>query len=226
MPYLTLKHQLFHPYQKYISIFVTKTKDNVACYNLSGSRTVTPIKSSRKNWHLCKHGPLQNFWKYRLTGLYSFSRSFKIFYVKVSHKVTLKEAGNKEDLKTLLILSHMKLANVSTLSLINLAGISETWEAFFVTFFLFIPWKDWMIDINSFSPHKWYCFQLFVLVFLTHCTKKIPVKKFFNKWANPHITKNKQPYEAFLGKSVLKVCGKFIREHPCRSAISIKLQSN
>ena len=30
----------------------------------------------------------------------------------------------------------------------------------------------------------------------------------------------------FLGKGLLKICSKFTREHPCRSAISIKLQSN
>ena len=30
----------------------------------------------------------------------------------------------------------------------------------------------------------------------------------------------------FLRKSVLKVCSKFTGEHPCRSAISIKLHSN
>ena len=29
--------------------------------------------------------------------------------------------------------------------------------------------------------------------------------------------------EVFLGNSVLKTCSKFTREHPCRSAISIKL---
>ena len=28
----------------------------------------------------------------------------------------------------------------------------------------------------------------------------------------------------FLGKDVLKICSKFIGEHPCRSVISIKLQ--
>ena len=32
--------------------------------------------------------------------------------------------------------------------------------------------------------------------------------------------------EKFLGKVVLKICSKFTGEHPCRSAISIKLQSN
>ena len=31
------------------------------------------------------------------------------------------------------------------------------------------------------------------------------------------------PPEVFLGKAVLKICSKFTGEHPCRSAISIKL---
>ena len=31
--------------------------------------------------------------------------------------------------------------------------------------------------------------------------------------------------EVFLGKGVLKICRKFTGEHPCQSAISIKLQS-
>ena len=32
--------------------------------------------------------------------------------------------------------------------------------------------------------------------------------------------------EVFLRKDVLKICSKFTGEHPCRSVISIKLQSN
>ena len=32
--------------------------------------------------------------------------------------------------------------------------------------------------------------------------------------------------EVFLGKGVLKICNKFTGEHPCRSVISIKMQSN
>ena len=32
--------------------------------------------------------------------------------------------------------------------------------------------------------------------------------------------------EVFLGKGVLKICSKFTGEHPCRSAISIKLLGN
>ena len=37
--------------------------------------------------------------------------------------------------------------------------------------------------------------------------------------------RNSRP-EVLLEKGVLKICSKFTREHPCRSAISIKLQSN
>ena len=32
--------------------------------------------------------------------------------------------------------------------------------------------------------------------------------------------------EVFLGKGILRICCKFVGEHPCRSAISIKLRSN
>ena len=32
--------------------------------------------------------------------------------------------------------------------------------------------------------------------------------------------------EVFLGKDVLEICSKFTGEHPCRSAISIKLLCN
>ena len=34
------------------------------------------------------------------------------------------------------------------------------------------------------------------------------------------------PPEVFLQKRVLKICSKFTGEHPCRSAISIKLQNS
>ena len=34
------------------------------------------------------------------------------------------------------------------------------------------------------------------------------------------------PPEVFLGKDVLKKCSKFTGNHPCRSVISVKLQSN
>ena len=40
-----------------------------------------------------------------------------------------------------------------------------------------------------------------------------------------HIIRSSRP-EMFLGKGVLKIFSKFTGEHPCRSVISIKLQSN
>ena len=40
------------------------------------------------------------------------------------------------------------------------------------------------------------------------------------------IGKFDYPPELFLGKGVLKICSKFTGEHPYRSVISIKLQSN
>ena len=39
------------------------------------------------------------------------------------------------------------------------------------------------------------------------------------------LHKSSRP-EVFLGKGVLKICSKFTRDHPCRSAISEKWQSN
>ena len=37
---------------------------------------------------------------------------------------------------------------------------------------------------------------------------------------------SKAALQVFLGKGVLKICSKFTGEHPCQSAISVKLQSN
>ena len=48
---------------------------------------------------------------------------------------------------------------------------------------------------------------------------KISNQLFLNKYRSSHP-------EVFLGKGVLKICIKFTREHPCRSAISIKLRRN
>ena len=39
-------------------------------------------------------------------------------------------------------------------------------------------------------------------------------------------TSKSSPSEVFLEKGVLKICSKFTGEHPCRSVISMKLQSN
>ena len=41
-----------------------------------------------------------------------------------------------------------------------------------------------------------------------------------------HHLYRSNPPEVFLGKGVLKICGKYTGKYPCRSVISIKLQSN
>ena len=53
--------------------------------------------------------------------------------------------------------------------------------------------------------------------------KKHPLWFFFGKL--PSIDRG-SPSEVFLGKGVLKIYSEFTGEHPSRSAISIKLQSN
>ena len=40
------------------------------------------------------------------------------------------------------------------------------------------------------------------------------------------VLSRSSPSEVFLRKGILKICRKFTGEHPCRSVISIKLQSN
>ena len=45
------------------------------------------------------------------------------------------------------------------------------------------------------------------------------------KWQQIYVYRSSHS-EVFLRKGVRKICGKFTGEHPCRSAISIKLQSN
>ena len=45
-----------------------------------------------------------------------------------------------------------------------------------------------------------------------------------SQWPSLELVWSSHP-EAFLRKSVLKICSKFTGEHPCRSAISIKLLS-
>ena len=47
----------------------------------------------------------------------------------------------------------------------------------------------------------------------------------YRKVISKKTTRSSLP-EVFLGKGVLKICSKFIGEHPCQSAISISLQSS
>ena len=56
----------------------------------------------------------------------------------------------------------------------------------------------------------------------------LDLAKFHNtKWVSHHLTLTRSSHsEVFWGKGVLKICVKVTGEHPCRSVISIKLQSN
>ena len=60
------------------------------------------------------------------------------------------------------------------------------------------------------------------------CSHKSKKKKFFLSFflvkLHFHFFRSSLP-EVFLGKSLLKICSKFTGEHPCRKAISTKLQS-
>ena len=56
------------------------------------------------------------------------------------------------------------------------------------------------------------------------------ILEYIDKHLSPHLYghrkgRSSRP-EVFLGKGVLKICSRFTGGHPCRSAISIKLQSN
>ena len=50
-------------------------------------------------------------------------------------------------------------------------------------------------------------------------------KKHLSLTEHLRMTARSNHPEVFVGKGVLKICSKFTGEHPCRSAMSIKLQS-
>ena len=54
--------------------------------------------------------------------------------------------------------------------------------------------------------------------------KRIKQKTSIKKERKQLDINRSNPPEVFLGKGVLKICSKFTGEHPCRNAISIKLQ--
>ena len=58
-----------------------------------------------------------------------------------------------------------------------------------------------------------------------YATSLFHLKYVFSKKYVQQIFRSNHP-ELFLGKSILKICSKFKGENPCRSVISIKLQSN
>ena len=63
---------------------------------------------------------------------------------------------------------------------------------------------------------------LLLFVILSSAVKLFSTFGFFS----PFLTIRTSRPEVFIGKGVLKMCSKFTGEHPCRSVISIKLQSN
>ena len=60
---------------------------------------------------------------------------------------------------------------------------------------------------------------------LDNFLSKLPPNKWLQTKQILEILKSSHP-KVFLGKGVLKICSRFTGEHPCRSAISIKLQCN
>ena len=82
----------------------------------------------------------------------------------------------------------------------------------------------WITSLNSstkhFTLHKKRSFLLRISLvtvskYAESCDLVTPTKK-----------SGSSPAELFLGKGVLKICYTFKGEHACRSAISIKLESN
>ena len=67
------------------------------------------------------------------------------------------------------------------------------------------------------------------IYYLVLCIAKITcivIWNYFIKYRQTRTLLRSSPPEVFLGKYVLKICSKFIGEHPYRSLVSIKLQSN
>ena len=66
-------------------------------------------------------------------------------------------------------------------------------------------------------------YYLFLYIAKITC---IVIWNYFIKYRQTLTLLRSSPSEVFLGKCVLKICSKFIGEHPYRSLVSIKLQSN
>ena len=60
-----IKHQILEHYSRLPSFFfLTKSKDVVVYYSLSGSHIVVLTKSYKKTRYLCKHAPFKYFREY------------------------------------------------------------------------------------------------------------------------------------------------------------------
>ena len=68
-------------------------------------------------------------------------------------------------------------------------------------------------------------FNLIRIMFLSYTHQSIDLYGKSIEWFLYHSFRSSHP-EVFYEKDVLKICSKFTWEHPCRSAISIKLLSN
>ena len=77
-----------------------------------------------------------------------------------------------------------------------------------------------------FSQWKTYFFK-FILINNIKNSRKLNISFFMLifKWDQPHFIRGSHP-KVFLRKGALKICSKFTGEHPCRSAISVKLLCN
>ena len=89
-------------------------------------------------------------------------------------------------------------------------------------------WQKNNMNLWRYSfPEKWNYFLAAFIIFLSskeqllrHGAKSIfECVLISSKFRSSHA-------EVFLRKGVLKICSKFTGEHPCRSAISIKLRCN
>ena len=67
--------------------------------------------------------------------------------------------------------------------------------------------------------------QIYWIVYTDNCTEGYYEILWLLSFYDFYDCRGSRP-GVLLGKGILKICCKFIREHPCRSAISIKLFCN
>ena len=98
--------------------------------------------------------------------------------------------------------------------------LMQIWKS--VNIFIFI----WIYYVEDFTLKHLLLFEI--------CSREIREKfvckhletiEYVKNWLTLQLQSYSHP-EVLLGKGVLKIFGKFTEEHPCRSVISIKFQSN
>ena len=75
---------------------------------------------------------------------------------------------------------------------------------------------------------KWHFnfFKLAVMLNVSYTVDRNMRRIYLSKIVQKSKTNLSSPPKVFLGKSILEIWNKFMGEHPCRSMISIKFQSN